>query len=83
MKPDANKETLTTGHLVSALTRLCLEQLLLVGFLDILERGPCSRPQEQDSKNVFKSLEINSASADELFRNQISSITKLIRMKEK
>uniref|UniRef100_A0A7S4EL70 Uncharacterized protein n=1 Tax=Pseudo-nitzschia australis TaxID=44445 RepID=A0A7S4EL70_9STRA len=39
--------------------------------------------QEQDLKNVFKSLGINSASADELFRNQISSISKLIRMKEK
>ena len=40
-------------------------------------------PQEQDLKNVFISLGINSASADELFRNQISSISKLIRMKDK
>jgi len=40
-------------------------------------------PQERDLKVVFKSLGINAASADELFRNRISSIAKMIWMKEK
>uniref|UniRef100_A0A7S4AWK1 Uncharacterized protein n=1 Tax=Pseudo-nitzschia australis TaxID=44445 RepID=A0A7S4AWK1_9STRA len=40
-------------------------------------------PQERDLKVVFKSLGINAASAYELFRNRISAIAKIIRMKDK
>mmetsp|Transcript_25277 Transcript_25277/g.55408 ORF Transcript_25277/g.55408 Transcript_25277/m.55408 type:complete len:104 (+) Transcript_25277:384-695(+) len=40
-------------------------------------------PKEQDLRRIFTSLGLNVLSADKLFRNRISTIDKIVRMKEK